>query len=114
MNLKDIDYTDSIKLFDFAKETIGLAEKYKESRILFSRAKRFLNLELAKAYCNETVSKGLAIEKAFLDLCKNKECRDFYEVMITEEHTYKGLEQVLKARQNAVSLAQSLCKIPNS
>jgi len=112
IDLNTLDYSDSKELFNFAKENVGLAEEYRRSRSRYGSAKRFLNIKLAEGYKNGTIDTKMAQEKAIMLLTQDDyKCTIAYEAVVKEEEAYKGMEQVIKAREHVVSLAQSLCKI---
>ena len=108
---QNYDYNEEQKLKDFSKETVGIADEYAEARMNYAIAKLKMDNRLVDAYSNNSIKESLAIEKAYIQLTKNNlEAKSDYEQMIKEEQGYKGLEAVLEARKNYVSLHQSLLK----
>ncbi len=105
------DYDEERKLKDFAKETVEIADEYANARSLFAEAKLKMDGRLADAFKAGTIKETMAIEKAYIQLTvDNPEAKSEYEQMLKEEQSYKGLEQILEARKNYVSLHQSLIK----
>lgn len=105
------DYDEESVLKAFAKETVEIANEYADARYAFAEAKLKMDSRLADAYKNGTVKDSMAIDKAYIQLTVNEpEAKSEYEAMIKEEQAYKGLDQVLEARKNYVSLHQSLIK----
>ncbi len=108
----DIDYNDSQALWQFAQETLTVAENYEKAREDYASSLKTLKIELAKAYSNSEIKESLSEDKAYLFLVNLKpELKIILEDMITKEQEYKGLEKVLEARQTIISFSQSLIKL---
>jgi predicted component of viral defense system (DUF524 family) len=106
-----IDFDDSQKLWEFAQETIDLAEKYQRTRTEYAEAIKTIKIELAKAYSTQTIKESISEDKAYLQLLNiNPDLKQVLEDLIEYEQVYKGLEKVLEARQALVSLNQSIIK----
>lgn len=110
-----VDWTDSKALNELANKTIELAGEYRRSRQLYSKARLSLDLILASKYRHKTLERKISYEKALIMLLADEkenvdEVRGYYETMIKSEADYKGLEKVLEAHQNKISLSQSLIK----
>jgi len=106
-----IDYQDSKVMWEFQMQTLKVADDYAEARKGFAKSLKHLKLALATAYKNNQIERKLAEEKAYLILSDNDEdCRMALQNLIFFEGEYKGLEQVLQARQGALSFNQSLIK----
>lgn len=106
-----VDYSDEAVLQKFAMESVGVAEKYAEARQNFAQAKINLDKALAEAYRDQKIKDSMAYDKALIALTINDEgLKADYEILVTAEQEYKGLEAVLSARQSYISLWQSLVK----
>jgi len=102
------DYDASKEMDSFVNETCEIAKEYAEARYNYAVAKLKMDSILAEAYKNKAIKESLAIEKAYLQLTiDNEEAKKDYEAMLKEEAGYKGLEQVLKAREGKRSWKQS-------
>jgi hypothetical protein len=106
------DYEEEQRLKEFAKETVRIADEYANARAEYAEAKLKMDSKLADAYETGKIKDTLAVEKAYVQLTLNDpETEEDYKKFVKEEQAYKGLEQVLKARETYVSLHQSLIKI---
>ena len=102
------DHDASQEMDRFVNETCAISEEYADARYNCAVAKLKMDALLADAYKNKTIKESLAIEKAYLQLTiDNEEAKVNYEIMLKEEAGYKGLEQVLKAREGKRSWKQS-------
>lgn len=105
---KGVDYQESEKMDEFVSKTVTIAEEYANARYEWALAKLKMDSLLAEAYSNNAIKESLAVEKAYVQLTiNNPEAKKDYESMIKEESNYKGLEQVLKAREGKKSWKQS-------
>lgn len=114
---QNYDYEEDQKLKAFSRETVAIADEYAEARMNYAVSKLKMDSLLVEAYASNRVDskagikESLAIEKAYIQLTiDNPQAKEDYGTMIKEEQAYKGLEKVLKARENYVSLHQSLLK----
>ena len=102
------DHDASQEMDRFVNETCEIAKEYADARYNYAVAKLKMDARLAQAYKNKTIKESLAIEKAYLQLTiDDVEAQVDYETMLKEEAGYKGLEQVLKAREGKRSWKQS-------
>jgi len=108
----EIDHEDAKQMWDFQMETLSVADDYAEARKEYAKALKLLKIALAKAYGNNQIERKISEEKAYLILADNDEdLKIALQKLIFNEGTYKGLEQVLLARQGALSFNQSLMKV---
>lgn len=112
-----VDWNDSTTLSNRANEIIQLANEYRKTRKLYADAKFFLDIRLAIKYKNKTLNRKLSYEKALIMLCEDSIGQEDEDVVLTaykdfieKEADYKGLERVIEANQNRLSLCQSLIK----
>ncbi len=109
--LTGIDWSDSKKIFEFAVETVNVAEAYQKERKTFANSLKTLKIGLAEAYQERKIERRIAEDKAYLILADQEpKYRNELVNMIDAQQQYKGLEKVLETRQALVSLAQSLIK----
>ncbi len=107
----EIDHQDAKQMWEFQMKTLEVADDYAEARKKYSIALKVLKIALAKAYGNNTIERKISEEKAYLILAENlEEHKIALQNLIFYEGEYKGLEQVLQARQGALSFNQSLIK----
>jgi len=107
----EIDHQDAKQMWDFQMKTLEIADDYAEARKNYAIALRTLKIALAKAYGTNTIERKIAEDKAYLILADNiEENKIALQNLIFFEGEYKGLEQVLQARQGALSFNQSLIK----
>ena len=107
----EIDHTDAKSMWEFQMKTLEVADAYAKARQDYSIALKTLKLALARAYGNNTIERKIAEDKAYLILADNvEENKIALQNLIYFEGEYKGLEQVLQARQGALSFNQSLIK----
>lgn len=111
------DYDEEQKLKAFARETVAFADEYAEARMAYAVAKLKMDSRLVDAYASNRkdpkmgIKETLSIDKAYIKVTiDNEEAKEEYKQMINEQENYKGLEKVLEARKNFVSLNQSLLK----
>ena len=94
-----------------SQENIDLAYDYLKSRRAYGDAKRSLLISLANAYKDGSIDRKLSFEKQMLEISsRSTESLAHYEAMLKEEEHYKGLEKVLDAVANHISLNQSIMK----
>lgn len=111
-----MDWNDSKLLSDQANETIRIANEYRSVRKQWADAKLLLDCELALKYASNEVPTKLAYEKALVLIYQEaftsgkQEIVKAYKDYVRMEADYKGLEKVLDANQNRISLCQSLIK----
>jgi len=107
----NIDYQDAKEMWEFQMQTLKVADDYAEARQGFAKSLKVLKLKLAEAYKGNRIERKIAEDKAYLILADNDEdCKIALQNIIFYEGEYKGLEQVLQARQGALSFNQSLIK----
>jgi len=107
----EIDYEDSKKMWKFQMDTLRVADDYATARREFAKSLKVLKLALARAYKDQRIERKISEEKAYLILAdNNEECKIALQNLIFYEGEYKGLEQVLQARQGTLSFNQSLIK----
>lgn len=111
------DWNDSQVLSQRANEAILIANAYRISRKKWADAKLLLDLKLAIAYKECNIAEKNSYEKALIILYQlsigteeSEEIRNAYSDYVRLEAEYKGLEKVLEAHQNRISLNQSLIK----
>jgi hypothetical protein len=111
MSKYEIDYQDSKMMWEFQMKTLEISDEYAEARREYAKALKTLKVALAKAYSDNSIERKIAEEKAYLVLAdQDTEMRTALSNLILYEGEYKGLEQVLQARQGALSFNQSLIK----
>jgi hypothetical protein len=111
MDKYDIDYQDSKMMWAFQMKTLEIADQYAVARQEYAKALKILKVALAQAYKDQSIERKIAEEKAYLVLAdRDTELRTALSNLILFEGEYKGLEQVLQARQGALSFNQSLIK----
>jgi len=107
----EIDHQDAKAMWKFQMSTLEVADEYAEARKSYAIALKGLKLALAQAYKDQSIERKISEEKAYLILAENlEENKIFLQNLIFFEGEYKGLEQVLQARQGALSFNQSLIK----
>lgn len=111
------DWNDSQRLTEFSEENIMTAGEYQKARQAWASAKRALDFLLVKGYKDEAINRKASYEKAILMIVEHytgtpqeAEVNGYYKSFIEEEANYKGLEEILKAKQSKISLCQSLIK----
>jgi len=107
----EIDYQDAKMMWEFQMKTLEVADEYATARKNFSIALKILKIALAKSYGDNSIERKIAEDKAYLILADRlEENKIALQNLIFFEGEYKGLEQVLQARQGALSFNQSLIK----
>jgi hypothetical protein len=106
-----IEHTDAKEMWEFQMETLKIADEYAEARRGYAKSLKTLKVGLAQAYANNQIEKKHSEDKAYLMLAEaDTEFKGALQNLIFFEGEYKGLEQVLEARQGALSFNQSLIK----
>jgi len=107
----EIDHQDAKQMWTFQMATLTIADEYAEARRQYSKALKLLKIGLAKCYSNNSIERKISEDKAYLIMADNDEdLRKALSNLIFYEGEYKGLEQILQARQGALSFNQSLIK----
>ena len=105
----DIEEIKQINIVSIQNSTNAMA--YKTSRELHAIAKYQLDVQLVKAYIDETIAKSISYEKAIILVASlSQENTSIYKEYLREEATYKGLEKVIDTNQGQISWAQSKLK----
>jgi len=107
-----VDYSDTLHLIEIAEQNIQLAKQYLVVRTDYAEAKTQLDLQIAlKMPELSKARKNIGYDMAVIHLIElYPENKTNYETMVKKENEYKGLERVLNASLNRVSLGQSLIK----
>lgn len=110
-----MDNDDSKHLIDLAEENIKIAKEYYKARKEYAEAKLYLDLQIAlEMPLLQAKRKNIGYDMAILSIVEIKgnsdECRGYYETLIKQKSKYKGLEKVMNAISNRISLGQSLIK----
>jgi len=107
----EIDHEDAKEMWKFQMATLEKADEYATARREFAKALKLLKVGLAKCYGNNSIERKISEDKAYLIMADNDEdLRKALSNLIFYEGEYKGLEQILQARQGALSFNQSLIK----
>ena len=110
--MPNLDWTNSQEVFEYAMKTVDISEQCHQARLACHKAKFSLDVVIASKI-NELRQKraNIGYEMAMLTIISEvPELKKDYEMYTNEESNYKGLDKVIEARQNVVSLAQSLMK----
>jgi len=107
----EIDHQDATAMWKFQMSTLEVADDYAEARKQYAINLKILKMALAKAYGDKSIERKISEDKAYLILAENlEENQNALRNLIFYEGEYKGLEQVLQARQGALSFNQSLIR----
>ena len=107
-----MDAFQARELHKLADQQITLAKQYLEARTKAGEAKKDLDILLAAVFSAIRGKKANAgYEVSLIMLMEdNKVARELYEEMVSNTAKYKGLEKVLNAYQDKISLSQSVMK----
>lgn len=113
MQLHNLDFNDSIKVWAISIKLNEKSEDYAKARKEYATAKYDFDIALATALPLLRQKKSnIGIETAQIMILEgeNEYIRELYQNLITQENHYKGLEKIIDGLKTQITLAQSLIK----